>query len=168
MVFNDRNYTQDAIVKQASLIELHSKDGSALDAGCQCIEGKHLHIIEGLAEEGKGFAVSEKEKEFYDNLGKLARLIRKNMEAEEFDLHGIMREVMKEKHPEPMHGVFIGNPHRLYLPHGLTECEKAHPKIVKKLARCIREVEKREGCTSPYTDCPVNPVAVCRASVKCP
>jgi len=168
MVFNDRTYTEDSLIKQMGLIELHGKDGSAVDAGCACIESKHLYLIEGLAEEGVGFALSQKERDFYTQLSNFARLVRKNIEAEDWNMHGIMREVMKEQHPTPMHGVVIGNPHRVYLPHGLTECEKQHPNVVKKLARCIRKVEKREGCTSPYTDCPVNPVAVCRASIKCP
>lgn len=85
MSFNDRDYTQDAIIKQASLIELHSKDGSAFDAGCECIEGKHLHIIEGLAEEGVGFALTEKEKKFYEQLGNFARNLRKTMEDQAFE-----------------------------------------------------------------------------------
>jgi hypothetical protein len=156
MVFNDRDYTQDAVIKQASLIELHSKDGSALDAGCTCIEGKHLHVIEGLAEEGKGFAVTEKEKMFYDQLAGLSRSLRKNMEGDNFDMRQVLHEA--ELNPSP----------RKYEPHGLTECEKEHPKILHKLQSCIKKVEKREGCSPPYTDCPVNPVAVCRASITCP
>jgi hypothetical protein len=84
-MFDDRVYTEDAIIKQLALIELHSKDGSALDAGCGCIEGKHLFIVEGLAEEGKGFALSEKEKHFYDDLGTWARTKRKQIEDSTFD-----------------------------------------------------------------------------------
>ncbi|MCJ7424963.1 hypothetical protein MUP01_11965 [Candidatus Bathyarchaeota archaeon] len=156
MVFNDRDYTQDAVIKQAALIELHSKDGSALDAGCTCIEGKHLHIIEGLAEEGKGFAVSEKEKEFYDRLGNLTRSLRKNMEGDNFDMQEVLHEAGLNPYP------------RKYEPHGLTECEQSHPNVVHKLRACIKKVEKREGCSPPYTDCPVNPAAVCRTSIRCP
>jgi hypothetical protein len=84
--FDDRRYTEDALIKQLSLIELHSKDGSALDAGCGCIEGKHLFLVEGLSEEGKGFALSEKEKRFYEELGNLARTYRKRIEGSEFDV----------------------------------------------------------------------------------
>lgn len=167
MTFNDRDYTQDAIIKQLGLIELHCKDGSAIDAGCKCIDTKHLYLLEGLAEEGQGFAVSEKERQFYARLGDLVRLIRKNMEVEDFELHGVMREVMGKSFPKPLHKA--GNPYpRKYLPHGLTACEKRYPSVRKKLAACIGEVEKREGCAPPYTLCPVNPVAVCRASIKCP
>ena len=90
-------------------------------------------------------AGSPGEKAFYENLANVARETRKAIEAREW-----------------------GNPGRKYHPSGLTECEKAHPNVLKKIARCIREVEKREGCVSPYTDCPVNPVAVCRAAVPCP
>jgi len=99
MTFNDRNYTSDAIIKQLGLIELHCKDGSAIDAGCQCIDTKHLYLIEGLAEEGQGFALSSKEKQFYANLGDFVRLTRKNMEVEKYELHGVMRDVMKKEHP---------------------------------------------------------------------
>jgi hypothetical protein len=168
MVFNDRDYTEEALIKQLTLIELHGKDGSAVDAGCSCIESKHLFAVEGLAEEGQGFALSQKERDFYAKVSQFARLLRKKIDVEDWDMHGIMREVMKAEYPMPKHGVVIGNPHRVYLPHGLTECEKEHPNVVKKLARCIKKVEDNYGCVSPYTDCPVNPVAVCRASIKCP
>ena len=87
MMFDDRVYTEDAVIKQLSLIELHSKDGSALDAGCGCIEGKHLFIVEGLAEEGKGFALTDSEKSFYEDLGTWARTKRKQIEASEWS-HG--------------------------------------------------------------------------------
>jgi len=83
--FDDRRYTEDSIIKQLTLIELHSKDGSALDAGCGCIEGKHLFAVEGLAEEGIGFAKSEKEKKFYEELGTWAREQRKSIESGKFD-----------------------------------------------------------------------------------
>ena len=85
MAFDDRRYTEDALIKQLSLIELHSKDGSALDAGCGCIEGKHLFLVEGLAEEAKGFALTDPEKEFYDELGDLARTKRKAIEGHEWE-----------------------------------------------------------------------------------
>ena len=158
--FNDRDYTRDAVIKQLGLIELHCKDGSAVDAGCQCIDTKHLFLIEGLSEEGMGFALSAKERKFYEDLGNLVRLTRKKMEVEDFNLHGVMRQTMKVKHPVPMGG----NPGpRKYLPHGLTACEKAHPSVRKKLSSCIRKLEKKPGA---YVD--FNPPAICRASIKCP
>jgi len=149
-MFDEKKYTEDSIIKQLTLIQLHSTDGSALDAGCSCVEGKHLHALEGLAEEGTMTAESPGEKAFYENLANVARETRKAIEEQKF-------------------GYMPHNPAgpRGYLPHGLTECEKEHPHVLKKLSRCIRKVEKREGCMPPYTDCPVNPVAVCRASVKC-
>jgi hypothetical protein len=88
MPFDDKKYTEDALIKQLSLVELHSKDGSALDAGCGCIEGKHLFIIEGLSEEGKGFATSEQEKRFYEEVGNYARNYRKRIENAEWDSKG--------------------------------------------------------------------------------
>lgn len=156
VTFNDRKYTEDAIIKQLGLIELHCKDGSAIEAGCQCIDTKHLYLIEGLAEEGQGFALSAKERGFYADLGNLVRLVRKNMEIENYELHGVMREVMQKKHPLPLH-----NPgRREYLPYGLTTCEKKHPSVQEKLSRCIKKLEKEGKVESP--------VAVCRASIRCP
>lgn len=150
------------MIKQLGLIELHCKDGSAVDAGCACIDTKHLYLIEGLAEEGMGFALSAKEREFYEDLANLTRLTRKKMEVEDWNLHGVMRETMKEKHPVPLHVSANPGP-RKYLPHGLTACEKAHPSVKKKLASCIKQTEKKPGAYIKF-----NPVAVCRASIKCP
>jgi len=95
MTFNDRDYTRDAMIKQLGLVELHCKDGSALDAGCACIETKHLYNIEGLSEEGVGFALTEQERKFFQQLGEFARATRKRMEVEDWSLHGVMRETMK-------------------------------------------------------------------------
>lgn len=40
-------------------------------------------------------------------------------------------------------GRSIGNPRtRAFLPHGLTECEKAHKDVRKKLSHCIKQAEK--------------------------
>ena len=95
--FSDRDYTRDAVIKQLGLVELHCRDGSAIDAGCQCIDTKHLFLIEGLCEEGQGFALSAAERQFYKDLGDLVRLIRKKMEVEDYNLHGVMRAVMGKK-----------------------------------------------------------------------
>lgn len=156
MVFNDREYTKDSLIKEWVAIENHSRDGSALESGCACIDEKHLYGSEKYSEEGVGFALSQKEGEFYGLLGSLSRSVRKNIVAENFDMQTVLHEAGLNPYP------------RKYEPHGLTECEKAHPKVVHKLRACIKKVEKREGCSPPYTDCPVNPVAVCRVSVKCP
>lgn len=164
MTFNDRTYTRDSIIKQLGLIELHGKDGSALDAGCQCIDTKHLYLLEGLSEEGMGFSLSAEEKEFYSQLADLSRRIRKNMEVEDYNLHGVMREVMKKKYPTPLKNPGDWNPGpRKYLPYGLTECEKSYPSVRKKLSSCIRQTEKKPGAYKTF-----NPVAVCRATIKCP
>lgn len=156
MPFDDRVYTEDSVIKQLALVELHSKDGSAVDAGCHCIEGKHLFIIEGLANEGTGFAVSDKEKAFYDQLGALARSLRRTLESSEFD----MRQALHESGLNP--GA------RSYLPHGLTGEERTHPALTHKLSQCIKEAEV--SCcgqhTKDYSKCDCNPVAVCRSSVE--
>lgn len=102
MTFNDRDYTFDAIIKQLLLVEVHCKDGSASEENCKCIDTKHLYILEGLAEEGQGFALTSKEQDFYRDLADLVRLIRKNMEVEGWSLHGVMRKVMQKKHPVPL------------------------------------------------------------------
>ena len=144
MVFNDRDYTQDAIIKQLGLIELHSKDGSAVEADCACIESKHFFMVEGLSEEQQGFAVSAKERMFYTRLADFARKTRKTIDDGSF--------------------VFPHNPvHRLYLPHGLTECEKRYPSVKRKLSRCIKKLEPREAAGEIESA-----VAVCRKSIRCP
>lgn len=151
--FNDRLYTKDAVIKQLGLIELHCKDGSAIEAGCQCIDTKHLYLIEGLTEEGMGFALSAKEREFFEQLGDFVRLARKRMDVEDWNLHGVMREVMKKKHPTPLYGN----------PVSLTACETAHPEVRKKLRRCIKKLEPKERAGEIESA-----VAVCRSSIPCP
>jgi len=62
---------------------------------------------------------------------------------------------------------------RRYLPYALTAREKRSPKLRRKLARCIKKVEKaqcpkkalRKDGTYNYALCPVNPVAICRSSL---
>jgi len=166
-------------------VELHTKDGSAIDAGCQCIETKHLFLIEGLSEEGKGFALSKKEKEFMSQLGDLSRQIRKKMEVEDWSFKGVSVGNPRplSLHPEEakhLKGFRAKSgwirkirtkkwkPKKKNNPHGLTKCEKRHPSVRRKLSSCIKELEKRSGCKSPYTNCAINPVAVCRSSIRCP
>lgn len=83
-MFDDYPYTRESIIKQLSLIELHTKDGSAVDASCGCIEGKHLYILEGLCEEMVGFTKSIAEKQFYAWLGDVARNARRKIEYADF------------------------------------------------------------------------------------
>lgn len=154
MTFNDRDYTYDSIMKHLVASEDHCRDGSALEAGCKCIETKHLFGLEIKSEEGSAFALSEKEKKFFAESAELYRAIRKKMEHEDWDLEGAL------------HDSGLNPGHRAYLPHGLSEGEKSDLVLRHKLAHCIRNVEKREGCKPPYEGCPVNPVAVCRASLE--
>lgn len=61
---------------------------------------------------------------------------------------------------------------RRYLPYGLTEREKRSPSLRRKIASCIRQVEKKVCPKSAkkngkynYKKCSYSPVAVCRASI---
>jgi hypothetical protein len=163
--FDELEYTRDRFIKTNLAIENHAKDGSALE-GCTCLQGKHFYELEEYSEEGITIADREKEKEFYRKVAPLARQLRKSVIDQSFDFP---REITMQKDSETEKGFVHLNPHgRLYLPHGLTECEQAHPKIQHELAHCIKQVETKEGCQPPYEGCAVNPVAVCRASVACP
>ncbi len=149
--FDEVQYTRDQAAKELLLIQGHSSDGSATEAGCTCIEEKHLLHLEALADEGQTLSPSEQEKAWYKDLAELARAKRKQILNEEWKTEG--------------------NPgSRAYLPHGLTECEASHPKIQKKLSSCIKAAEIK-CCgehTKDYEKCTCNPVAVCRSSVSCP
>ena len=64
-------------------------------------------------------------------------------------------------------------PKRRYLPYGLTAAEKRSPALRKKLASCIRQVEKtacpksaKKNAKFDYSKCSANPVSVCRAALK--
>jgi hypothetical protein len=130
MAFNDRDYTYDAIMKQLGLVELHTRDGSAVEAGCHCIETKHLRLIEGLSEEGVSFAVSEKEKAFFKDLGDLARSLRKNMELETFDL----RAAVSDSVGRPVHTI-----------QQLHSMEKESP-TKQEIIRCMKEGHSLKEC----------------------
>jgi hypothetical protein len=151
MTFNALEYTRDSLAKELYLIELHSKDGSAVDGGCTCIEEKHLLGIEGLAEEGIVLATDKAEKDYYEQVAAWARKTRKEILDGDFKV--------------------AGNPRtRAFLPHGLTECELSHGDVRKKLSGCIKQTEIK-CCgkhTTDYSQCECNPVAVCRAAIPCP
>lgn len=66
--FDGLIYTREAIARELELIQLHSTDGSAVEAHCACIQEKHLLAIEGLAGEGVTLAKDEKESKFYVEL----------------------------------------------------------------------------------------------------
>lgn len=132
MTFNDRDYTYDSIMKHLVASEDHCRDGSALEAGCKCIETKHLFGLEIKSEEGAVFALSEKEKRFFAESAELYRAIRKRMEHEDWDLQGALHDS----------GVNPGSS-RAFLPHGLSEGEKASHSLQHKLASCIKQEERR-------------------------
>ena len=131
MTFNDRTYTQDALIKQLGLIELHGKDGSATEAGCECIETKHLFMVEGLAEEGIGFSKSKKEANFYKDVATWARELRKTIDTGEFT------------HPSNI-SISSG-------PHIFSVCERSTPRVKNRLVKCMEthsltECRKRIKC----------------------
>ena len=120
-----------------------------------CME-KHASKIIGYAEE---IALGSKNSEdkMLEKLAEDAREWRRQIQ-------GLKEEGHAHKHIE-------GNPRtRAFLPHGLTECEKEHPSVQKKLSSCIKQAEI--SCcgehTKDYSKCSCNPIAVCRASVSCP
>jgi hypothetical protein len=161
--FDEQEYTRDRFIKTNLAIENHAKDGSALE-GCTCLQGKHFYELEEYSEEGITIAKREKEQEFYRKVAPLARQLRKEVIDQTFEFP---KEIAIEEPKAPKKHFVHLNPHgRLYLPHGLTEYEKAHPEIQHTLAHCIKEIEEKEGCRPPYEGCPVNPVAICRASVE--
>jgi hypothetical protein len=62
---------------------------------------------------------------------------------------------------------------RAYLPYGLTKAEKRSPALRRKLASCIRQVEKascpksaKKAGKYDYRRCATNPVAICRSALK--
>lgn len=147
--FDALEYTRSSLAEELGLIERHSTDGSAFEAGCSCIEEKHLLLISGLAREGTMLASDAEEKKFYGKLGEAARELRKTIVDGDF------------KFPENPFG-------RAYLPHGLTEEERESASLKRKLSRCIREVEEKQ-CPrgfKDYSECSANPVAVCRSSIE--
>lgn len=73
----------------------------------------------------------------------------------------------------PLGSPYKSSKKRKYLPYRLTKEEKADPKLRKKLASCIKLVEKKACPLSAkkkgkydYSKCEVNPVAVCRFQLK--
>lgn len=170
MTFKPLEYTRENLAEEWYGIELHATDGSAFDAACSCIQEKHLLGSMLFTREGTVLASDKEEKAFYEKLGPFSRALRKTIIDGEFKWPKESEDWKPGRDlPNPKKHFVHLNPHgRLYLPHGLTECEKQHPAVVHKLAECIRAVEEKEDCRPPYLDCAVNPVAVCRASVGCP
>ena len=99
--FDGLEYTREALAEELALVERHSSDGSAVQAGCSCIEEKHLLNLAGLASEGVTLAADAKEKEFYMELAGLARELRRRVLDGKFSMHGAMRETMKARAPQP-------------------------------------------------------------------
>jgi hypothetical protein len=148
--FDGHDYTERSVLEELLLIERHSRDGSAIQAGCACIEEKHLLTLAGLSSEMPTLAKSQDEANFYMDLARLAREKREE----------ILDANFKDPPADPKP--------RKYLPHGLTEEEKEDSALRKKLSSCISQAEI--SCcgthTSDYSGCSCNPAAVCRASIE--
>jgi hypothetical protein len=83
--FDGLDYTRNALLEELALVERHARDGSAVNAGCACIEEKHLLNISGLASEGVTLAADAQEKEFYMWLADHARELRRVILDGEFN-----------------------------------------------------------------------------------
>lgn len=108
-----------------------------------CME-KHSSKIIGYAEE---IALGGEDVVEMKKLAEDARKWRREIQG--------AKEHSHEHNPSPKK--------RRYLPHGLTECEKKHPKVRRKLSRCIKKNEPKERTGEIESA-----VAVCRASISCP
>jgi len=146
----DFDYTNEALVEQLALLQLHYDDGSFRE--CSCVPEKHLPIIAGLASEQVTFSMRVGKDEltpFYRGLADWAREARKKIEEGDYS--------------KPANNPDL----RKFLPHGLTEEEKASPEVQHKIASCIKKAEKK-FCDDvhDYTTCTYNPVAVCRSAIE--
>jgi len=77
--FDGLDYTRNAILEELSLIERHARDGSAITAGCSCIEEKHLLVLSGLASEGVTLVTDQDEKDYYIDLAERMRAERQRV-----------------------------------------------------------------------------------------
>jgi hypothetical protein len=77
--FDGHDYTETAVLEELSLIERHARDGSAVTAGCACIEEKHLLTLSGLCSEMPTLTSDKAEAEFYGWLAEHARELRKRI-----------------------------------------------------------------------------------------
>jgi hypothetical protein len=84
--FDGLEYTRDNIAIQLLQIETHASDGSALDAGCACIQERHLLALEGFSNEGVALSKNENEKKYYLWLSGFAREERKKILEGKFDV----------------------------------------------------------------------------------
>ena len=88
--FDGLEYTRQALLEELALVERHARDGSAVDAGCACIEEKHLLNISGLASEGVTLANDAQEKSYYLWLAGLARELRRQILDGDFKPHSTL------------------------------------------------------------------------------
>jgi len=95
--FDGLEYTRLAILEELALIERHARDGSAVDAGCACIEEKHLLNLAGLSSEGVTLATDKNEKDYYMNLASWARKTRQDILNGDFGATKVKCEAAVQK-----------------------------------------------------------------------
>ncbi len=86
--FNGHEYTKSSVLEELALIERHSRDGSAIDASCACIQDKHLLNLAGLASEMVTLTSDPNEKAYYMELAATARKLRNEIIAGDFKKKG--------------------------------------------------------------------------------
>jgi hypothetical protein len=92
--FDGHDYTERSVLEELLLIERHARDGSATQAGCACIEEKHLLTLAGLASEMPTLSKDDAEKEYYMKLAELARAKREEILDRNFkgsEKHGLSK-----------------------------------------------------------------------------
>lgn len=77
--FDGHDYTERSTLEELLLIERHARDGSAVTAGCACIQEKHLLTLAGLASEMPTLSKDENERKFYMKLAEEARSLREQI-----------------------------------------------------------------------------------------
>ena len=92
--FDGHDYTERSVLEELLLIERHARDGSATQAGCACIEEKHLLTLAGLSSEMPTLTTSQAEKEYYMKLAEWARSEREKILDRNFkgsESHGLSK-----------------------------------------------------------------------------
>jgi hypothetical protein len=95
--FDGHDYTERSCLEELLLIERHCRDGSAIQAGCACIEEKHLLTLAGLASEMPTLAKAQDEQEFYMNLAQTARQLREQILDANFKGDKSLASTIKKK-----------------------------------------------------------------------
>lgn len=152
-------FQKEQLIKEILLVENH-----LANFVCPHCLHKHSLTTQALAEETLKITPIASEQ---DLMKKIISQFRNPVQQKDLNFIRDLRKKLMEITPNPCDSSKENDPPaRRYLPHGLTEIEKQHQSLRKKLSSCIKQVEEKSNCTPPYKNCPVNPVAVCRASIE--